>query len=200
MGYDGVNANKTLTATPGQVYTFWIKLSGQPILNFFPDQRRYLVEEITVTLPCADDCSDNCSATVDCNIVADAIITAIQGKKLDGNTAVNGRKTIGGQPLSKYVKATKLLNCGTPSGYVTTGFTNYNLTILDDGSQAALASVQAQYPGVVVTQINRYDAYSTYQLDLPAASSAPAAYQNLANSIVSNCASCPSGYTYMFGL
>ena len=196
MGFDGVNTSKTLTATPGQVYTFWIKLSGQPILNFFPDQRRYLVEEITVTLPCASDCVDNCAATVDCNIVADAIITAIQGKKLDGTYAVNGRKTIGGQALSKYVKATKLLNCGTPSGYATTAYTNYTLTILDDGSQAALAAVQAQYPGVTIVQLSRVDALSTYQLDLIGTAGAPAAYQNLANTIISNCASCPSGYTY----
>jgi hypothetical protein len=195
LGYDGVNASKTLTANPGQVYTFWIKLSGQPILNFFPDQRRYLVEEITITLPCASDCVDNCAATTDCNVVADAIINAINGRKVAG-TMVNGRKTVGGQYLSKYVKATKLLNCGTPSGYTTTNYTNYNLTVLDAGTPDALASVQAQYPGLVITRINRIDAYSTYQFSQPAIASAPAAYQSLDSSIIPNCTSCPSGYTY----
>lgn len=195
LGYDGVDATKTLTAKPGQVYTFWIKLSGQPILNFFPDQRRYLVEEITITLPCEDECADNCAATTDCNVVADAIVNAINGKIVAG-TLVNGRKTVGGQPLSKYVKVSKLLNCGTPSGYVTTGFTTYTLTILTDGTPQSLATVQAQYPGVTVTEINRVDAYTTFQIQLPSVSSAPADYANQASSLIPNCTTCPSGYTF----
>jgi len=195
LGYDGVDTTKTLTAVPGKTYTFWIKLSGQPILNFFPDQRRYLVEEITITLPCVDECSDNCAATVDCNIISDEIIKAINGKKF-GHNLVNGRKTVGGQPLSKYVKATKLLNCGTPSGYITSAFTTYQLTVLDGNTPQALAAVQAQYPASVVTVASTLGAYTTYQI---VGTSLPAAFTVAPGTIIPNCANCPSGYTYGAG-
>lgn len=194
LGYDGVNANKTLFAKPGDTKTFWLKLSGQPILNFFPDQRRYLVEQFTITLPCASDCVDNCATTVDCNIIADAILAQFYAINIEG-TYYNGRKTVGGQLLSKYVKASKLINCGTPSGYTTVPYTQWTLVIPDNGHQNALGIVQAQYPGFVITRTSYIDGLSTYIVTLPAASGTPAVFDNQANSIIPNCTTCPSGYT-----
>jgi len=97
--------------------------------------------------------------------------------------------------LSKYVKASKLINCGTPSGYTTTAYTQWTLTIADTGTQNALGVVQTQYPGYVITLLNRVDTLSTYSVTLPTASGTPAAFANQAASIIPNCTTCPSGYT-----
>jgi len=193
LGFDGVDTTKTLSAKPGEIKTFWLKLSGQPILNFFPDQRRYLVEEFTITLPCADECSDNCSATVDCNVVADAIINAINGRVVAG-TLYNGRKTVGGQPLSKYVKVSKLVNCGTPSGYNFTICQKWNLSLLDNGTPQALGKVQVQYPGIKVERTARIDALSVYTLTL-CDDKTPDPYVENGGTVIPNCTECPSGYT-----
>lgn len=187
MGFDGVDVTKTLNVPVGKNFTFWITMSGQPIANLLGDtpSTHYATwtEQFSVVLPCAEACSDTCGDTYDCNVVADAVITA-----------VNDRKIIGGQYLTEYVKFTKLLSCDTPSGLPTVAYSKWNLTVADTGDTVALAGVQAQYPGVTIKRVSRDGVFSTYELT-EAGSSTPTAFSTSVTPVIPNCSTCPSGYT-----
>lgn len=188
LGFDGVDTSKTLSLPVGKDVKFFLTLSGQPVANLMGGSStthyNTYTEEFTPVLPCLDECSDNCGATVDCNLIADAIIDE-----------VNKRKTIGGELLSKYVKVSKLVSCETPSGYPTVSCTKWTLEICDEGGQLALGKVQAQYPGVVIKRASRVGTLSTYEMVL-CDSSTPAAYDLSVSPVIPNCDSCPSGYTF----
>jgi hypothetical protein len=187
MGFDGVDVTKTLNVPVGKNFTFWITMSGQPIANLLGDtpSTHYATwtEQFSVVLPCADACSDTCGDTYDCNVVADAVITA-----------VNDRKIIGGQYLTEYVKFTKLLSCDTPSGLPTVAYSKWNLTVADTGDTIALAHVQAQYPGKVVKRVGRDGVFSTYEFE-EVGISQPTDFDNAVTPVIPNCSDCPSGYT-----
>jgi hypothetical protein len=189
MGFDGVDTNKTLNVPTGATnFTFWVTMSGQPIANLLGDtpESHYAsyTEQFSVNLPCDTSCSDTCGATVDCNIIADAVISSFQTRKL-----------IGGQLITDYIKISKLLSCETPSGIPTTGFTTYHLLVQDSGDNIALAQVQAQYTGVPVKRVSYTGITSTYEIILPSGSSAPSAFVENINPLIPNCTTCPSGYT-----
>jgi hypothetical protein len=187
MGFDGVDVTKTLNVPVGKNFTFWITMSGQPIANLLGDtpSTHYATwtEQFSVVLPCAEACSDTCGDTYDCNVVADAVITA-----------VNDRKIIGGQYLTEYVKFTKLLSCDTPSGLPTVAYSKWNLTVADTGDTIALAHVQAQYPGKVVKRVGRDGVFSTYEFE-EVGISQPTDFDNAVTPVIPNCSDCPSGYT-----
>jgi len=186
LGFDGVDTTKGLTVKEGDTFTYWVTLSGTPIANLLGDSPKthYAVwtEQFTIQLPCVAECTDTCGSYVDQNIVADAVIAEF-GK----------RKIIGGQLITDYVKATKLVSCDTPSGLPTVSYTTYTLTIPDNGDQASLGKVQAEYPGVAVKRTKRVDIFSTYEVTTLTTDGAPAAYTNSGNPIVPACGECPSG-------
>lgn len=188
MGFDGVDTTKGLTVPVGaeNTFTYWVTLSGTPIANLLGNspESHYAVwtEQFTTVLPCTDECADSCGAYVDQNIVADAAIAAF-----------NSRKIIGGQPITDYVKVTKLIDCETPSGIANVSYTVYTLTIPDSGDQAALGKVQSQYPTLSIKRISREDIFSTYEVTKLTSDGAPAAFSNILNPVVSQCDSCPSG-------
>lgn len=189
IGYDGVDTSKTLTVKSGKQVRFWLTLSGQPVANMLggASSTHYatLTEMFQLELPCVDECADNCDATVDCNIVADAIINEVYDRKLIGN-----------QPLKDYVRATKLISCTTPSGLPTVDCQKWELVIPDNGNQVALGLVQAQYPAYTVTRTDRNGVYSTYEL-IDCDDNTPDDYIENNNSIIPNCTTCPSGYTFV---
>ena len=186
MGFDGVDTNKGLTVKQGDTFTFWITLSGTPIANLLGDapETHYATwtEQFTVTLPCVDSCTDTCGTFVDQNIVADAAIEAVKARKI-----------IGGQPITDYIKLTKLVDCETPSGLPTVSYTIYTLVVPDSGDQAALGKVQAQYPGEAIKRIKRQDIFSTYEITVPTGDGAPDPFVNDQNPVVAICSECPSG-------
>lgn len=184
LGFDGVDTTKTLSANYGETKQIYLKLSGQPINNFYPDVPAGLKIPILIQMPCADECADSCASQVPCSTIGDLIVDA-----------VNNYKIIGGQPLSKYVRATKIVQCGTPSGQVTSCFEKYEIDLCDDGSPNALAKVQAQYPGKTISRVKRVDAISTYRFEQPCGGSAPEAFVANGNNVVPNCSTCPTGYT-----
>lgn len=185
LGFDGVDTSKTLSLKKGEVKQVYLKLSGQPISNFYPDVPAGLRVQFNLGDTCpADACTDDCDKLVDGNFLADQLIKQ-----------VNEFKIVGGQPLSKYVRATKLVSCQTPSGYPTVDYTSWTLTVCDDGSNTALATVQAQYPGVKISRKSRVGALSTYEAVILASEGAPADFENKAFAVVPNCDACPSGYT-----
>lgn len=187
LGFDGVDTSKTLSLSTGKDVSFYLTLSGAPIGNLLgassTTHYNTLTEAFTPILPCTDPCDDSCPSTVDCNAIADAIIDA-----------VNKRKIIGGEYLSKYVKATKLVSCDTPSGYVTTNCVKWDLEIFDEGDQVALGRVQAQYPGIKVTRLSHVGSLSTYEM-VRCDNVTPAAYNPTITPVLPNCTTCPSGYT-----
>jgi len=186
LGFDGVDTTKGLTVPEGKNFTFWLTLSGTPIANLLGNspETHYptWTEQFTVILPCVDSCADSCGAYVDQNVVADAVIDQI-----------NKRKIIGGQYLTDYIKATKLVSCETPSGLPTTSYTVYTLVVPDNGDQAALGKVQAQYPGETIKRIKRDGIFSTYEITLLTSDGAPAAFENSENPVVPQCVECPTG-------
>lgn len=184
LGFDGVDSTKTLSANYGETKQIYMKLSGQPINNFYPDVPAGLKVPILIEMPCADECADSCSNAVPCDIIADKIIDA-----------VNNYKIVGGQDLKKYVKVSKVVSCEAPSSFATETFTKWNLVVCDDNSPAALAKVQAQYPGLTVTKISHVGSYSTYEL-IDAEGNTPADFVVDAGNIVPNCTTCPSGWTF----
>jgi hypothetical protein len=192
IGYDGVDATKTLSLQEGKDMNFYLTLSGAPIGNLLgassTTHYNTLTEAFTIQLPCTDECADNCGALVDCNVVADAMIDAI-----------SKRKTIGGELLSKYVRASKVVSCDTPSGYATVDCTEFTLVVADAGNQEALGRVQAQYIGTAVSRLSRSGIYSTYKL-VVCDSSTPTAFDSSVTPTIPNCTTCPSGYTLVDGL
>jgi len=188
LGFDGVDTTKTMSANYGETKQIYLKLSGQPINNFYPDVPAGLKIPLLIQMPCADECTDNCSDPVPCDVIADLIIDA-----------VNNYKIIGGQELKKYVKVTKVVSCETPSAYATECFTKWTLAVCDAGTPEALAAVQVAYPGDVVTLKSRVDSVSTYEVTL-ACGETPSDFAQGAGTIVPNCSTCPTGWEFVESL
>ena len=187
LGYDGVDATKSLSVPVGKNFTFWLTLTGQPIANLLGDSvethSATWTEQFTVNLPCTEECSDTCGDTYDCNVVSDAVLEA-----------VNQGKMIGGQKLTDYIKFTKLTSCYTPSGLPTVSYTKWSLTTPDTGDTIALSHVQAQYPGSGVKRVSRNGVYSVYEFTQLTSAGTPAAFNNSVTPVIPNCSVCPSGY------
>ena len=184
LGYDGADLTKNLTVKQGKAFTFWVTLSGAPIANLLGDSPKthYAVwtEQFTVQLPCVSECTDTCGDVFDPNVVGDAVIEEF-GK----------RKIIGGQLITDYVKATKLVKCDTPSGLPAgQTYTIYDLTIADAGDQAALGTVQAAYPGLTIKRVKRDGLLSTYEVT---ATAKPDDYEFTPAPVLLSCDTCPSG-------
>lgn len=186
VGFDGVDNTLNLTLNKGEVKKFWIKLSGQPVANLkgkfsVPAPYAVHIEEFTIDGGCVADCTDDCGEAIAPSEVANKVISAI-----------NSRKIIGGQPLSKYVLAEKIVDCVTPSGLPTVETTKWVLTVADNGTQKDLGVVQAQYPGLTVTVKSRSGIFTTYEVT---SDTEPSAFNSGALTAIPNCDVCPSGYT-----
>ena len=186
MGFDGVDTTKTFAPAADRDVNIYVTLSGQPISNLMGSgsttHYNTLTEVFTPVFPCPTDCADNCGDLVDCSLAVDAFIDEF-----------NKRKIIGGEYLNKYVRVSKLTSCDTPSGYPTTTCTKYQVAIPDNGDQAALGEVQAQYVGHTVTRFSRVGIISTYEVVY--CSGSPGAFNAATSNVIPNCSDCPSGYT-----
>lgn len=188
LGFDGVDNTKNLaTLKKGETAQVFLKLSGQPISNFYPDVPAGLKVMIPIGDTCADSCVDPCDQDfISGDVLADQIITFIENFRI-----------VGGQKLNKYVRATKLISCETPSGYPTVDYTKWTLTVADAGDNTALAAVQSQYPGVTIVRTKRVGAYSTYEATILTSEGTPAAFDSSVTPVVPDCTECPSGYTFV---
>lgn len=184
LGFDGVDTTKTLSANYGETKQVYLKLSGQPINNFYPDVPAGLKIPLLIQMPCADECTDTCSNAVPCDTIAELLIDA-----------VNNYKIVGGQDLKKYVRVSKVVSCETPSAFATTCYTKWRLYTFDTGGGEALANVQAQYSNTDIKRVSYIDGYSTYEFSQLCNASDPAAFIQNPGNTVPNCTTCPSGYT-----
>lgn len=189
LGYDGIDANKRLfSAIDYHELIIGIRLWGGPIKRLNPNapwvQRYYHVDK-----GCINKCLDVCETNPG---LADEYIVDDILKKFNADH-FNGYS---GEPISKYVKASKLRKSAeveTPVTVLTA--TQYTFSICDDGSNSALGAVQAQYQGFEVEKQGRVGATSTYTMWRPNSSGAPAAFVNTAPIALAVCNECPSGYT-----
>ncbi len=183
LGNTGIAGDlKTLSAKPGETFYYYVRLTGDPIFNLNPDRSKGVIITGAVQMPCADECSDSCG-TVDCQVIANAIVEDWKTKQLPG-----------GSPVTKYVEANAILNCIAPS-LTTVAFEKYCINITDAGDSDALGAVQAQYPGKNITRTERNGLVSTYCFVQLQSQGAPAAFNQVAGTVIPNCSTCPAGAT-----
>ena len=175
IGWDGTSDCKTITATCDEAYTLFLQIEGSPATRFFGPKP--LTETFVVQTGCCEDCVSGCSADVE------AVVDNFVGQ-------INKHPRI-----SPFVKAEKLVSYTDAPTAETVAYESYTLTIADEGGIQELAAIQATYPNATITRTGREGIFSTYTLIQLEAASAPAAYSNQANTVISNCADCPSGYT-----
>jgi hypothetical protein len=193
LGYDGVDATKTLTAKPGETFYYYIRLTGDPIFNLNPDRAKGVIILGAVQMPCADDCSDNCS-TVDCNTIADKILEDYNGHFDAGQQMFVGGKFLpGGQRANQYVQMCKVAKCTEDAILTTVDYYSCSLTVADDGSQSSLGLVQAQAPGFQVTRTSRDGIFSTYTTAPNTGAGCPSDFNQNAGTVIPNCDACAVG-------
>lgn len=175
IGWDGTTDCKTIDAECDKTYTLHLQLEGSPTTRFFG--AKPLTETFVYHTPCCTDCVSGCTADVEAMV--DEYINQIN---------VHPR-------ISPFVKAEKLVTYSAAPTTETVAYESYTLTIADEGGIQELAAIQATYPNATVTRTDRTGILSTYTLIQLEAASAPAAYSNQSNTVISNCDDCPSGYT-----
>jgi len=175
IGWDGTSDCKTIEATCDEAYTLFLQIEGSPTTRFFG--AKPLTETFVVQTGCCEDCVSGCSADVE------AVVDNFVGQ-------INKHPRI-----SPFVKAEKLVSYTNAPTADTVDYESYTLTIADEGGIQELAAIQATYPNATVTRTSREGIFSTYLLIQLQSESAPAAYSNQSNTVISNCTDCPSGYT-----
>lgn len=186
IGFDGIDITKNLHLKCGERRQVFIRLTGNPIdkvYNSTPGQgilRQYWIES-----EACDDCTGDACADVNADYLADQLVAKINGdSKLKFNNDPNGAII-----RAKKVRSSALSTSGAVS------YTEYTLAIADNGDIAALAFVQAQYPGISITRIERTGIFSTYKLTKITSGGAPASFTNAGIYVLPICAACPAGYT-----
>jgi hypothetical protein len=182
IGYDGINANKSINAkTDVKPVIIRIILEGEPIKKFFNAKDGRLVREYSIdknTLVGDCNCVDTCGK-VPAQDIADGLIAAIKQDKFNG------------QAITNFVRASKIQKCAsdltvTPS----TIYKKYVTTVADDGTSTI------GYLGAAgqVSVEKREGINTTYAVWLKSTDAAPTAV-TLTGSVIPDCGSCPSGYT-----
>lgn len=177
IGFDGIDTTKTLSAKCGEVRTVYIKATGNPIDKLYSDQG--FMRQYRLDTGCCDECGGDSCADVSAEALADLLVEKI-------NT--DPKWNAGGGQLFRAKKV--LSDAVSTSG--TVAYNIYNLSIADNGDEASLATVQVQYPGYVVKRVSRDGIISTYEL---IATSLPTAFTNAGLFTITDCDTCPSGYT-----
>ena len=190
-----VGDTKTLTAKPGSTFYYWIRLTGEPIFNLNPDKAKGVVIQGAVQMPCADECSDNCSS-VDCQTIVDRILEDYNGHYDQEQQRVVGAKLLpGGQRANQYFELCGIKQCAEPAALTTEEFYTCSVTIPDSGSQSDLGNVQAQAGLGTIVRSARTGIFSTYTTAPATGAGCPADFVQGAGSVISNCTDCPTGFS-----
>lgn len=180
IGWDGVNAD-TLSFECGKDYHFKVRVWGEDVYGTF---LRPVDRFIRVRTACCDngDC-----ATDDCS---DAVGTKKYAKAL--------RDAINADPELQYFVRAEIVS----SDYSAPSTTHhlFSLEVTDDGSQAALAAVQVDYPTLVITRVSRVGLLSTYQACVADTAADPSNFAPDGSISLADCdGTCPSGWTAVGG-
>lgn len=174
VGWSGdVSDTDTLFAKTGESKSLFIKLSGTIIDRLYDKQG--IIKEFITTPPCTDDCDDTCAAQ-NAKAMAEELVQQISTDK----------------DFRKFIRAKALLS-PTPSVDTSTCY-KFKVAFCDNGDDAALGVVAAQYPDEDVTRIDRIGSSSVYGVTKDT-NSAPADI-SITGVYATGCTSCPSGYTY----
>ena len=195
VGYDGINANKTLKAPKDWSEAIvTVQMWGTPIykatgtytqeVSVFLDKGCIEKQYVPLDQIGSEITYDNASA----NALADDFMDKWGRMKFLGTSI----------PVSRMVKASKLRVTNPAQSAKTVACRKYSVTVTcDEGDGTALGRVQAQYPGykVVLESRNNATKESTYTMWRTVAQNAPAAL-SLTSATVTDCAGvCPTGYT-----
>jgi|GEM_PF-2226410 len=192
LGYDGFDATKTLTALCEQSKDVFVKLSGGPIDQVFHTEGRGVVRQYSLFSGCCDDCGNDCAFT-SAEAMADDLVRQINNDPiLSLGTATNSPYTTV-TPTNRLIIASKIVDAAAPTPDATG--TQYLLSVCDNGDDASLGAVQAQYPTQVITRISRSGSTSTYSFVEVSTAAAPAAFNDSGIPLISDCPTCPTGYT-----
>lgn len=200
IGFDGVDTTKTLVAQCEESKTVFVKLSGGPIDQAFHTEGKGYVREYSIFSGCCDDCGDDC-ANVSAESMADDLVNqlnndpiwSLTGKGTDGISDFRG---------NRFLRAKKVVptaNEATPDSTCQ----EYLLSVCDNGDDTALGIVQSSvfpaYSGETsapsVVRKSRAESISTYQIIVPAGESVPPDFSNEGLTIITDCPTCPTGYT-----
>lgn len=198
LGYDGFDQTKTLTAQCEQSKDLFIKLSGGPIDQAFHTEGRGLVRQYSIFSGCCDDCGNDCAA-VSAERMADDIVRQVNGDPiLSLGSATNDPYDPHVQPAAtnRLIRAKKFISTIPPAP--AKECTQFLLSVCDNGDDVSLGAVQAQYPGVIIKRIDRQGSTSTYQQVDPTGTTV-APFNNSGLPIISDCPTCPAGYTAVTG-
>lgn len=181
IGWDGVSTTDTLSFQCGKDYHFRVRVWGEDVYGTF---LRPVDRFIRVRTEC---CADGDCATDDCS---DAVGTKKYAKAL--------RDAINKDPELQYFVKAEIVS----SDYSAPSTTHhlFHLSVVDDGSQAALAAVQVQYPTLEISRVSRVGLTSTYEACVVDTAADPSDFQP--SGVISFAAcdgACPSGYTAVPG-
>ncbi len=183
LGFDGADNTKTISARCEESKTIFVKLSGGPIDEIFHTEGKGYVRQYNVFSGCCDDCGDDC-AQVSAERMADDLVTQIMSDPI---------MSLGTRTGNKLIRASKVVDAEAPEADAEC--TEYLLSQCDNGDDTSLGLVQAFYPGSTIIRLSRSGSTSTYQLIQDSEASAPADFSNAGFFTISECPTCPSGYT-----
>lgn len=186
IGWDGVSTdtNATLAFQCGTDYHFKVRVWGEDVYGTF---LRPVDRFIRVRTEC---CAEGDCVPDDCN-------DTVPGKKYAKLLA----KAINTDPELQYFVRAEVVS----SDYAAPTYTHtlFTLSVVDDGSQAALAAVQVNYPTLTVYRKTRVGLTSTYEVctaDIATVAQSPASYtSNTSLSLAACDGTCPAGTTAVAG-
>lgn len=181
MGYDGTNPTDTLKFLCGQKYSFQVRVWGEGVNNIYT---RPIVRTFTLSTECCnDDCSTGCTPT--------ELGRDLYAQKLAD--LINADVELGAKG---FVSAAAIIS--NVASHSTT-YTEYDLSICDNGDVAALGDIQAAYigSGYTITLKSRVGSTSTYSLTK--LTGAPADFTPTLPIYLEVCGSCPTGYSVVNG-
>lgn len=194
LGWDGLasNTDKGIKLNKGEMATVSIQLSGEP-LSYYGIKGGVYEQSFSMFEDWAEACESDCEP-VDCKtgtlkLVEDILNHQVRGASLAGNKV----------KLSHFIKVAPVISCWQDVVPTITA-TSYCLEICDNGDDAALGLVQAQYPGYTVKRTDYENNTSTYEILKTDGTGLPSAFTHWDANLKTNCAgACPSGYSLSAG-
>ncbi len=193
LGYDGVDASKTLTALLDvKDLRINVRLWGN-LIHKVTGNRKSITTQFYINKGCLSNGCD-VNSVVAGEQIADSLIKQIENSYLQVGFKFTDLVQV--RKIKKYA-----VDPSPISGLIP--FHKFSVTICDDGSSSALGLIQSQYVGKKVTRIDRQGSNSTYEIwtqdtfDTEEDEYVPTvpASVSLSARTVAECETCPSGST-----
>jgi hypothetical protein len=144
IGYDGVNACKTMSINCGETKTLAIQVEGNPATRFYG--QKPLTARYIYTAPC---CTSEASGEADVEKMVDSFVKEINSDRY----------------ISAFIKASKIVEYETSATPDTIAYNSYTLEVNDSGDVKALAKILTEYgDSYSIERTSREGNVSTYTL------------------------------------